>query len=204
MTIMTLIDYNDFAVDSHNYELDTHTVTAIARRPSFSPDRSHFHYKWMTDNHINHWIIMSKNEKGRRTRNKSKLPPPPVLLTRPRSLYRWRDGEVWRWKHWDAGRMDGLLRGRWGITLKVSLHPHRKSAGQAADSFSRGWENWRLELLLIWRRHSKSRAVVKTGVLTVNVYRPLSMSIEKLFFMFKPLDSITSYLFQLSVPLMQI
>lgn len=37
---------------------------------------------------------------------------PPPLLMRPQTLCPWRDGAVWRWEHWDEGRMDGLLRGR--------------------------------------------------------------------------------------------
>lgn len=70
-------------------------------------------------------------------------------------------------------RTDGWLRGLLRYYLKVSLHPRRKSAGKAADGFSRGWETWRLELLLIWRRHSvKPELCLSHNVGTLNVYGP--------------------------------
>lgn len=39
-------------------------------------------------------------------------PPLPPLPAGPRSPGPWRDGAIRRWELWDAGRMDGLLRGR--------------------------------------------------------------------------------------------
>ena len=50
-------------------------------------------------------------------------------------------------------RTDGWLVKKAVRYYFLSLHPRRKSVGQAADGFSRGWETWRLELPLIWRRH---------------------------------------------------
>jgi len=42
-------------------------------------------------------------------------------------------------------RTDGwLVKRAVRYYFKVSLHPRRKLVGQAAESFSRGWETWRL------------------------------------------------------------
>lgn len=138
--------------------------------PSFSPSLNDWQ-RWSVGKYA--WQFSEGGKRKERwTGKKSKHPPPPPDLTRPRRLCPWRDGAVWRWDCWDAGWMDGLLRGRWGITLKISLHPRRKSAGQAADGFSRGWETWRLELLLIWRRWSQScdSAVMSEPGMSVSLY----------------------------------
>lgn len=56
-------------------------------------------------------LLKEEKERAEQGMHSPPLPPPPPLLTRPHSLCPWRDGAVWRWEHWDAGRMDDLLRG---------------------------------------------------------------------------------------------
>lgn len=130
-------------------------VTFLSRFTALLPTVNDWRPHWSMSNYVQQFA--EKKKRGIRM-------SPNTLLLSWRGLALCVHGGMERYGGGNAGmqdgRMDGLLRGRWGITLKVSLHPRRKSAGQAADGFSRGWETWRLELLLIWRSQSCGSAVM--------------------------------------------
>lgn len=94
-------------------------VIAIMRLGHISilVDGSPSHHHRMTDDRVDQWGIMCnillKEEKYRKQlMTRKKIQTPSSLCVH---------GAAWRWERWDAGRMDGLLRGRWGIALKSKV-----------------------------------------------------------------------------------
>lgn len=133
------------------------------------------HQHWMTYDHVDQWETIS----WKRIEQKEPSRECTLFL-----LFGWaltlrvhlsvsmKDGTEFR--RGNSGIKDEWLsyeEGGWGFILKVSLHPRRRSVGWAAKGFPRGWETWRLELLLIWRRLlGKAELCLNCNIVNPNVY----------------------------------